>query len=178
MNRILYETSYIGNPKCFAGHLVDVIEIIGVLIIIICWFKQKKGEKEEYSESSGKEYFFYQIKSIGIFIFIFIWWIISLLDIDAFISGYRESVLGYMKGEYREIKGIVEDYTDTKNGYTFTIDGIEFEVSTIVHAYDWGYTYGRNKNVITGDGQFLKIKYIPSSFGSNSIVYIEEIVDE
>lgn len=176
MNKILYESSYIGNPKCFISHLFDVIEVIGLLIFIIYWFKKRKDEKEEYSESRGKECFFYQTKSIGISVFILIWWIISLLNVSGFISGYRKIVLGYKKGEYCEIRGIVKDYTDTRNGYTFAIDGVEFEVSTIVHAFDWGYTYGRNKNVITGDGQYLKIRYIPDSL--NRIVYIEEIADE
>ena len=109
-------------------------------------------------------------------IVLFILGLSELLDVSNLVSKYGEIVLGYKRGEYREVEGIVEDYTDYKNNDTFTVNGVNFQISSVF--YTWEYTYWKRKNVITGDGQHLKIRYIPSSYGSNSIVYIEEIADE
>ncbi len=175
MNKILYEASYIGNPKSFLNYIVSVIESIVILIFVIYMIKQEKSVKEEYSGNKGKDYLLYKFKYNFLIVCAFIWGVISWFESGAAIMGYREVVLGYKRGEYREVEGIVEDYTDSKM-HTFTVNGVEFMVSEFVST--WGYTYRRNENVITGDGQHLKIRYIPGSSGSNSIVYIEEIVDE
>ena len=54
MNRVSYESSYIGNPKCFIGHLLDVIEIIGLLIFTIYWLKKGKMRKKNIAKSEGR----------------------------------------------------------------------------------------------------------------------------
>ena len=164
MNKILYEASYIGSPKCFSSHLIVTIWSIGVLILFIYGVKRERKLREDSSIY------------IWAFIFALIWGWSSFSDIGESVSEYREVILGYKEGNYREVEGIVEDYTEHKNNDTFTVNEIEFEVSGIVST--WGYTFRRNENVITGDGQHLKIRYIPNSSGSNCIVYIEEIVDE
>ena len=87
------------------------------------------------------------------------------------IWAYKEIILGYKKGEYREVEGIVEDYRESKVD-RFTVNGVEFEIP--LYSLTWGYTYWHDENVITGDGQHLRIRYMPPNF----IVYIEEIVDE
>lgn len=77
-----------------------------------------------------------------------------------------------MKFYFDVMEGIVEDYEEgIKGDESFTINGVEFEVRR--HAAAWGYTLFFTKDsVITGNGQHLRIRYIPTS---NSIVYIEEI---
>ena len=74
--------------------------------------------------------------------------------------GYREDILGYKWGQYREVEGIVEDYSGSKV-QTFTVNGVEFEISE--YNATWGYSYWKGKNVITGDGQHLKIDIYPVS---------------
>ena len=106
-------------------------------------------------------------------IVLFILGLSELLDVSNLVSKYGEIVLGYKRGEYREVEGIVEDYTDYKNNDTFTVNGVNFQISSVF--YTWEYTYWKGKNVITGDGQHLKIRYIPSSYGSNSIAFYLEI---
>lgn len=174
MNKILYETSFIGNPKSFSTHIIDIIQAVGSLILIIYIIKKERSKKEEYSQDNG-QYFLYMFKSAFLFVFALIWGVLSCLGVIGTIAGYREVVLGYKRGEYQEVEGIVENYTDSKT-HTFTVNGVEFKVSEFVST--WGYTYRHNENVITGDGQHLKIRYIPGSSGSNRIVYIEEIADE
>lgn len=174
MNKILYETSFIGNPKSFSTHMIGIVESVVILILIILTIIKERSKKEEYSQDNGK-YFLYMLKSAFLLIFAFAWTVFSFLYVVGTIEEYREVVLGYRKGEYREVEGIVENYTDSKMP-TFTVNGVKFKISEYIST--WGYTYRHNENVITGDGQQLKIRYIPSSSGSNSIVYIEEIVDE
>ncbi|MDE7197412.1 MAG: hypothetical protein K2O15_00855 [Lachnospiraceae bacterium] len=164
MNKILYEASYIGSPKCFSSHLIVTIWSIGFVMLLIYAVKRERKLRKDSS------------RYIGFAIAALIWGWSGFSDIGESVSEYREVILGYKEGNYREVEGIVEDYTEHKNNDTFTVNGIEFEVSGIVST--WGYTFRRNENVITGDGQHLKIRYIPNSSGSNCIVYIEEIVDE
>lgn len=164
MNKILYETSYIGNTKCFLNHLYDISCFAWVFIGSIYLIKKKRLKEEHNSQ-----YVIYVIV-------LFILGLSELLDVSNLVSKYGEIVLEYKGGRYWEVEGIVEDYTDYKNNDTFTVNGVDFEISSVF--YTWEYTYRPNENVITGDGQHLKIRYIPGSSGSNRIVYIEEIADE
>lgn len=176
MNKILYEASYIGNSKSFYSSVVSVIESIGILIVIIViiyTLKKERDVEEEYRGNKDKEYFLYVFKYIFLSIFALIWGLGTLLELGGSILGYDEVILGYKRGKYREVEGFVEDYTDAKT-HTFTVGGVEFTVSAYIST--WGYTYWKSdQNVITGDGQHLRIRYIPRSSGSNTIVYIEEI---
>jgi len=164
VNKILYETSYIGNTKCFFNHLFDIIWLVCIYIAGIYTIKKKRLKEEHNSQY------------VLCIIVMFTIGLSELLNVSNLVSKYSEIVLGYKGGRYWEVEGIVEDYTDYKNNDTFTVNGVDFEISSVF--YTWEYTYRPNENVITGDGQHLKIRYIPGSSGSNRIVYIEEIADE
>lgn len=76
--------------------------------------------------------FRYKVNCIQEYIVMVVFGIVGLLVIIGTIKSWDEDILVYKKGKYREVEGIVEDYTDTKNGYTFTVDGVEFEVLYIL----------------------------------------------
>ncbi len=168
MPRVLYEASYIGNPKSFSFFIEDIIESIMILILVIVaiyTLKKESGVKEEYCG--------YALKHFSLTVFALFGGVFGLLYLVSTILNYNEEILEYKRGKYSEVEGFVEDYTDSKT-HTFTVNGVEFEVSAFVQT--WGYTYAKSdNNVITGDGQHLKIRYMPHSSGSNTIVYIEEI---
>lgn len=176
MNQVLYEASYIGNPKSFFGNIMDGMTSITILIVIIVTIyalKKERRVEEEYSGNKSKGYSLYVLKFFFLSLGAFIWGVYSLFAVGGTIWLYNKDILGYKRGEYREVEGFVEDYTDAKT-HTFTVNGVEFKVSAYIKT--WGYTYWKSdQNVITGDGQHLKIRYIPYSSGSNTIVYIEEI---
>lgn len=154
MSRVLFEVSYIGCPRSF------------LIIVWVCavWFFVSVGSihdikkaKRENSMCAG----YGGVVLAGI---------VGFSLIVGVVVPYGRDILGYKwQGKYREVEGIVEDYTDTKNGYTFTIDGVEFEVSVAV--LTWGYTYTGKRNVITENGQQLRIRYTSPT----TILYIEEI---
>lgn len=111
------------------------------------------------------------IQGYIILVFLSIVW---LVEIILMIMNYNKTILGYKKGKYFEVEGIVENYEEHSHGYTFRVNGKKFKVSESNFA-DWGYSYwALDEDVITGDRQHLRIRYIPP----DSIVYIEEIVDE
>ncbi len=172
MNKILYEASYIGNARGFANNVMVVSMLIFFFIMLSYAAKKNKKKKNENSTNTGKEYFIYMAHYVWYSFFAVIFGIAALTTVMGLLLGYHQVILGYKRGEYRKVEGIVEDYMDQKDGCTFTVDGIEFEINTA--SLTWGYLYWHGKNVITGDGQHLKIRYIPRS---NSIVYIEEIVE-
>ncbi len=174
MNKILYEASYIGSPKSLFDQLSSVITTIVLLILVLFMIKKARKEKETYSSNAGKEYFLYRFKYIFLSIFALILGLSGFVEVCGTISTYNEVILGYKRGEYREVEGIVEDYPPSgAKVQTFTVNGVEFQISE--HRVTWGYTYWHGKNVITGNGQHLRIRYIP---GSNSIVYIEELAEK
>lgn len=100
--------------------------------------------------------------------------IVWLVEIILMIMNYNKVILGYKRGKYFEVEGIVEDYVKCPHRYTFRVNGKKFEVSES-NFTDWGYSYwALDENVITGEGQHLIIRYIRPDY----IVYIEEIVEE
>lgn len=165
INKILYEASYIGSPKSFFMHAITIVMLVFVTVRSICRLKRIQDTNIEEMN------FRYKVNCIQEYIVMVVFGIVGLLVIIGTINSWNEDILGYKKGKYREVEGIVEDYTDTKNGYTFTVKGVEFEVSMAV--LTWGYTYRYKKDVITGDGQHLRIRYT----WPTTILYIEEIVD-
>lgn len=101
------------------------------------------------------------------------WGMVLIWMLYILVTGYSEIILGYKSGNYREVEGIVEDYTKVREGEKFTINGVEFWVS---HGITWGYTLSFTKDsVITGNGQHLRIRYLP---GNHTIVYIEQMIPE
>lgn len=173
MNQVLFEVSYIGCPKAFYEHVTSVLSSVIILAASVYWLKEEKSVKEKLSRSTIKEYFVNLYGRGFLTLFTIVWAIFCPLDIITTITGYYEDILGYKRGEYREVEGFVENYTEHKNGPTFTVDGVEFEASSAVST--WGYTYWKaDQNVITGDGQHLRIRYT----APHVILYIEEIAEE
>ncbi len=169
MNKILYEASYIGSSR---GFFTIVITTIGLILGFIGLIYIMKREKRLYSTSMTRERFAHMMSYIFFSIVAVIWGVFTLIMIMGLIVEYGQVILGYKGGEYREVEGKVENYIEHSNRYTFSVKEIEFKISG--RYITWGYTYWHGKNVITGNGQHLRIRYIP---GSNSIVYIEEIAE-
>ena len=154
MPRVLFEVSYIGSPK---GFLLIVWLCAVSIFVWIGLIRDIKKAKRENSMCAG----YVGVVPAGI---------VGFSLIVGVVVPYGRDILGYKwRGEYREVEGIVEDYTKTKNGYTFTIDGVEFEVSVAIPT--WGYFYSHKTNVITENGQQLRIRYTSPT----TILYIEEI---
>lgn len=164
MNRILYEASYIGNSKIFFQN-VGVITVLFLGWICFPYIVERRQRKCE-----KKNDFEYILKNVLNFCFRIVFGISCVIMTIGMILAYNSAILGYKSGKYYEVEGKVENYTELKDGIKFTIDKIEFKVNK--PEIDWGYNYWGNQCVITGDGQHLKIRYIPRS---KSIVYIEEI---
>ena len=154
MPKVLFEVSYIGSPKGF----LLIVWICAVSIFVwIGSIRDIKKAKKENSMCVG----YVGVVLVGM---------VGSVTIVGRVVTYGRDILGYKWwGEYREVEGIVEDYTKTKNGYTFTIDGVEFEVSVAIPT--WGYFYSHKTNVITENGQQLRIRYT----NPTTILYIEEI---
>lgn len=154
MPKVLFEVSYIGSPKGF----LLIVWICAVPILVwIGSIRDIKKARRENSMCVG----YAGVVLVGI---------VGSVTIIGRVVTYGRDILGYKWwGEYREVEGIVENYTDTKNGYTFTIDGVEFEVSVAIPT--WGYFYSHKTNVITENGQQLRIRYTSPT----TILYIEEM---
>ncbi len=170
MNKILYEASYVGSSKGFFN--IAMVIIMLALVCLSLVFKIRKLERE-HSENREKGNFLYRVGCALDYIGLAVFGTVGLVTIVSVIVVYGRVILGYKwRGEYREVEGVVEEYKDKPTYITFAINGVKFDVS----GYDltWGYTYWHGENVITGEGQHLRIRYIPPDF----IVYIEEIADE
>lgn len=161
MNRVLFEVSYIGSPRAF---LQVVIFVVMGLVVLIGSAKQKR------SINTKIPYFLYKIEHVldGFLVICF------SLVVFGLIIAYGNVIIGYKLGEYHEVEGVVENYEKHTKTETFTVDNVEFKSGSAI--LSWGYIWQSDgESVITGDGQHLKIRYIPVT---NVIVYIEEIADE
>lgn len=160
MNKVLFEVSYIGSPSGFFYIMLFIsLWTIGLIYEV----------KKKHSTNDKKEYLFYKIDYFGTVFFAIVYFVIMF----GLIITYGDVVIGYKLGKYCEVEGVVENYTKAKYVETFTVDNVEFKTSGVEMA--WGYVWPLNKHsVIIGNGQHLKIRYIPNT---KSIVYIEEIID-
>ena len=159
MNRILYEVSFMGNIQSWLG-------IIWSIVILIVWLAiQTKNGKIE--------------KNGRIAITLIMIAVMAIYTI-AVVVGYVGKLIPYKNGRYIEIKGVVEGYSSnfgsTRGSIeSFTLNGVKFECSD---GAIWGYCPNRkNGGVIAGNGQHLRIRYIPDTQG-NKIVYIEQMMPE
>ena len=169
MNKILYEASYVGSSKGFFNIVIVIIMLALLCLSLI--FKIRK-RKKAYSENGEKGKFQYGAESALDYFGLTVFGTAGLITIVSAIVVYGNVILGYKwRGEYREVEGVVEEY-EKGNTISFTVNGVKFNISG--HNATWGYTYWQGENVITGDGQHLRIRYIPP----DTIVYIEEIADE
>ncbi len=168
MNKILYEASYIGSPKIFLMNALGIL--LGIFVMSGAVHRLEKRQDKETEEVG----FLRKMSGIQEHFILDFLGIVLLVEIILMILSYNKVILGYKKGKYFEVEGIVADYLDNSHGYTFRVNGKNFKVSES-NFVDWGYSYwALDKNVITGDGQHLRIRYIPP----DTIVYIEEIADE
>ena len=160
MNRVLYEVGDIWN-------LYGLPMIILEICIFICTFilPLLKGVAIEKTDR----------RKIGIGppnIFTFV----TVIGLIISIKGYAGTVIQYKHGDYIEVEGVVEEYHFTSAGRfpveTFTLDGVDFKCPDGV----WGYRPSReNGGVVRGNGQHLRIRYIPDKNGK-VIVYIEQLM--
>lgn len=164
MGRILYEASYIGNPKIF-------FQNVGVVTaLILGWIGFPYIEERRQRKSAKKNDFEYRLRHVLNICFRIAGGIICMIMIIGMILSYDSIILEYKRGKYYEVEGKVENYTELKDGIKFTINEIEFKINK--PEINWGYNYWGNQCAITGDGQHLKIRYITRS---KDIVYIEEM---
>jgi hypothetical protein len=104
---------------------------------------------------------------------------VFLLSGVSYFTDYAYLKTRYEVGDYITAEGYVEDLTTAeyphKGGDSFTLDGVIFTYSTAdltLHGYRREAQRG---GVITREGQYLVIRYIPDSdTGINHILYIAE----
>lgn len=159
MNRILYEVNFAGNIQRW------LVLLSGVIILIIGVAVQRKNDKikeEERILTTIVMIAFIAINAIGV------------------VVGCVGTLIPYKKGHYVEIEGVIQDYHSNLGSTrgtieSFTLDGVKFECSD---GNIWGYAPNRkNGGVICGNGQHLRIRYIPKT-SENTIVYIEQMMPE
>lgn len=161
MNRVLFEVSYIGSPRGF----LQIVILVGVWTVGLIHCVKKKQKTD-----TRFEYILYKIDYASTVFMIIIF---SLLIFGLIIT-YGDVIIGYKLEEYYEVEGVVENYEKDGRIETFTVNSVEFESGSA--RISWGYIWQSDgESVITGNGQHLKIRYIPVT---NVIVYIEEIADE
>ena len=159
MNRVLFEVSYIGSWRTY------FIIIIALCIFSFLYFRFRGIDRTDQSEK-GRKIAGVITKVLRIFIVIYVFFL---------IKGYMDIVIQYKMGHYVEIEGTVDSYCYFKNSEYITLDGVKFHCSS---GNQWGYyPVGRNFSVIAGNGQHLRIRYIPRG-RENIIVYIEQILPE
>lgn len=155
MNKVLFEVNWFGNIYSFLWIISTVVLLILGLCILV-------RERHKYNG-----------KLAGVMLAF--WIFIVLTTTVHLIIQYNCVVIQYKKGNYMEVEGTVENFSRRpKSGHqreSFTLNGVVF-------AYDpsatWGYCQPReNGGVIAGNGQHLRIRYIPYYNGDNVIVYIE-----
>lgn len=162
MHRVLFEVNYIGSIHGF----VNIIVAFGICLLL--YFRAKTEAKTGRTELERN---MLRI-SAGIALFV------AILFIIITIKRYADIILQYKNGHYVEIEGVVEDYIlNRARGpvETFTVDGVKFVCSD---GASWGYRPNRNGgNAITGNGQYVRIRYIPGK-QENTIVYIAQLLPE
>ncbi|MBP3475819.1 MAG: hypothetical protein J6K48_05825 [Lachnospiraceae bacterium] len=163
MNQILFEVNWIGSLRSFFSEMVlCVLFSVGLVRQI------RARNKMDRSKTRG------QIKYITETASIISWGIITAVLIVAVCNGYFDIIVAYKLGNYCEVEGMVEDFRIREGCYDlyFVIEDVAFSPGQTA---SWGYTLlMTNKSVIQGNGQHLKIRYIPYG-GDNAIVYIEQI---
>lgn len=159
MNKVLFEVSYIGSPQIFC---VIAYIILWIILILI----DMKRKKKKYIANAG-EHKGYKADRIGdVILLVFSFMLLIALGIT-----YDSVVLEYKRGNYHEVEGRVEDFVKKVHDEEFIVNNVKFEYGIDLM---WGYTLTLRKSVITGDGQYLRIRYIPSG-DNNEIVYIEQL---
>ena len=158
MHRVLFEIGYFGS-------VYGVFHIFCCLcmLLFLCFCTTKIAKMDEREESrviAGA-----MTKVIIAFMMVYMLFL---------IKGYTAVVIPYKTGNYIQIEGIVKKYSNIKGTEHFFINGVEFECSS---GRPWGYFQHGGTSFLSGDGQYLRIRYIPGKRG-NTIVYIEQLLPE
>lgn len=158
MNKVLFEVNWFGNLYGTGSILMGLC--IGVIFLwgtIVNWKKVKKEEAIKPVEVVSKILLIFAVVTMVIVV------------VGIFVD-YVNIVVSYRNGNCIEVEGVVEDYAISHKQETFILDGVEFSYGK---GNLWGYCQHREDGgVIAGNGQHLRIKYIPYK-GANVIVYIE-----
>ncbi len=161
MNRVLYEAGYM-DPQGLKFLIFSIFVVL--FLYFVCFRGLVKIERK--IRIRGRK--IGVLKILGAVVLF-----ITVIYIDAVVEEYIV-VLKYKTGHYTEIEGIVEDYSyvDEEKKIIFTVDGVEFRCPN----NPWGY-YPKNEsqNVIKGNGQHLRIRYIFYDVDGNVILYIEQL---
>lgn len=163
MNEILFEVNWIGNKTgCLS---FGAFWFLGISLWIMAIIKREKTHYEKTINGHITQ---------AVDTFSAIWVGIYVLFITLnFKSKYVDTVVAYKLGQYCEVEGVVEDYVSNhgRGDDRCSIDGVEFSYSL---GFSWGYCQTERWGVIKGNGQHLRVRYIPQSVG-NVIVYIEQL---
>lgn len=106
--------------------------------------------------------------------------VVFILSGSVYIADYTALKTRYETGDYLTVSGYVEDLTAAeyphKGGDSFTLDGVTFaytDTDLTLHGYR---REAQNGGIITREGQYLVIRYIPDpDTGINHILYIAEV---
>ena len=106
--------------------------------------------------------------------------VVFLLSGTAYVADYTALKTRYKAGEYFTAEGLVEDLTTTeyphKGGDSFTLDGVTFAYTDTDLTLPGYRGEAQNGGIITREGQYLVIRYIPDpDTGINHILYIAEV---
>lgn len=159
MHRILFETGYLGSVY----GVFHIFLCLGIFLFL--YFRMKKiaktDEREEVRVIAGAMSKVIIVSMVAYMIFL--------------IKSYIDVVIPYKTGNYIQIEGAVRRYSTKKGGTEyFSVNGVDFECSS---GMLWGYFKYGGTNFLSGDGQYLRIRYIPGKHG-NTIVYIEQLLPE
>lgn len=166
-NAILYTAS-------MSGRLLDIGELIFILIIVLF----RKPIAKLFSQYIDFEQFakIVSIKKNSTFIFrlMEITLVIMIIILTpAVIQEYQEIYCVYKEGQYEIVEGTVESFSTTKTKEEFTLAGVHFAYNERENNVGYHKVLAHG-GVINGDGQKIKIGYVPYN-GENRIVLIEEI---
>lgn len=158
MSRVLFELSYIGDIR---GNISKVSVFI---VLFFVYFNARKMAKTDKREDNR------ELARVVTKIII----VIMLVYTVFVIKKYIDVVIAYKGGNYIEVEGPVEGYHYSQGTEYFVLDGVRFECS---NEFSWGYHPHGNNGCVAGNGQHLRIRYIPDRQG-NTIVYIEQMMPE
>ncbi len=105
---------------------------------------------------------------------------VFILSGATYIADYTELKTRYEAGDYLTVRGYVEDLTTAeypdKGGDSFTVDGVTFAYTDTDLTLRGYRREAKHGGVITREGQYLVIRYIPDpDTGINHILYIAEV---
>lgn len=144
-------------PILIAFTIVGLIATVMVVISIRVGFKNKALSAV--------------IGSICALIAIFGWSCLFLI-----VDGEITYVAKYYSGDYQQVTGVVQNYSETGNRVvSYEVEGIKFTSSPATLAF--GY-FPTNGGIVNKDGMSVDIKYISDETGVNAIVELNCIEDE